>query len=329
MMSRRGRSTPIAETADRVVGAKRPAPGRTGATPDAKRKQDADVPTPVRERVVAEYRALRPPGAQRLPRGVMGRLLASFRGWNLKARWVQARVKEYDDQVKEGKGPMEIDLSRNRVGRVPTNAQFTVPIGVHIVTTNDKAFGRLSYRRLTALVNEKFDKSFSEAMIRRWCLEMRMKKRRRYIAPKLSIKHKLDRLDWALQHVERCGPQLLKFSDNKNTAHGDEGWFYMLTDGAVCRVFPNKDGEYVVPGKPKVFHKSRMPKLMFLVVTARPRPEYKFDGKIGIWCARVARRARRVFDAVATVGGSRSTARRSGPTRGPAPSGASRTSWRR
>lgn len=34
---------------------------------------------------------------------------------------------------------------------------------------------------------------------------------------------------------------------------------------------------------PKIFHKLHMPKVMFLCVTARPRPEYDFDGNASLW----------------------------------------------
>ena len=44
----------------------------------------------------------------------------------------------------------------------------------------------------------------------------------------------------------------------------------------------DEDGDVQIPTPRKGAHKSRMPKLMFLVATARPRPEYNFDGKIGI-----------------------------------------------
>ena len=82
-----------------------------------------------------------------------------------------------------------------------------------------------------------------------------------------------------------------------NVVHGDEKWFYLMKDGSVCRVFPqfsscvNADDGRVVD--PKVFHKSRMPKVMFLAGTARPRAEYAFDGKVGIWPFTVVRKAKR------------------------------------
>ena len=101
-----------------------------------------------------------------------------------------------------------------------------------------------------------------------------------------------------------------RFGD-KNIVHGDEKWFYLMHDGSVCRVFPqsirNGDGELqrvvTMHASPKIYHKSRMPKVMFLAVTARPRPEHGFDGKLGLWPFTVARIAKRSDSCTGTVAG--------------------------
>ena len=58
-------------------------------------------------------------------------------------------------------------------------------------------------------------------------------------------------------------------------------------------MFPNKDGHYQLPAPPRVFHKSRMPKVMVLAVCARPRPVYGFDGEVGLWSFTLERPAKR------------------------------------
>ena len=130
MSLRSRKSTPISAVVARIV--KRPAPGPTGATPDAKRAPDADIPTPVRRAVVTEVRVLRG-SASRLPAGAMQLVVDMFPRWSLKPRWIQNLLKSHDDQVESGVPPiimMETDLSRNRAGRAPTNAKFTVEIAV-------------------------------------------------------------------------------------------------------------------------------------------------------------------------------------------------------
>ena len=61
----------------------------------------------------------------------------------------------------------------------------------------------------------------------------------------------------------------------------------------MCSVFPNKKGEYQLPAPPRVFHKWRIPPVMFLAVCARPRKEYTFDGKIVLWSFSLGRPAER------------------------------------
>ena len=60
-----------------------------------------------------------------------------------------------------------------------------------------------------------------------------------------------------------------------------------------CRVFPKKDGHYQLPAPLRVFHKSRIPKVMVLTVCARPRLVYGFDGKVGLWSFTLERPAMR------------------------------------
>ena len=114
------------------------------------------------------------------------------------------------------------------------------------------------------------------------------------------------------QHVRQAQAT---FFDHYNTCQGDEKWFFLMWDGKVCRVFP----EYTVtdegvvevrvsmpsdPSDTKIYHNTRIPKVMFLAVTARPRPEYGFDGKVCLWpfaVTTVARRSDRRTGPVAGV----------------------------
>ena len=92
-------------------------------------------------------------------------------------------------------------------------------------------------------------------------------------------------------------------------AHGDEKWFYLMRDGTVCRVSPRfarsecGEVEHTVnmPANPRVYHNSRMPEVMFLAVTANPRDEYDFDGKVGIGPFTLVRKAKRSKARTGTV----------------------------
>ena len=173
---------------------------------------------------------------------------------------------------------------------------LTPELAAKLVEINDQNWGNLSCKKLAGkLPAEGFP--CNVASVHRWCKLLGATRRRRYIKPKLTSKHRLDRLSWVLSFYQK---RRKKFVDNNNIAHGDEKWIYLMRDGTVCRVFPrfasNESGEVErtvnMPADPRVYYKSRMPKVMFLAVTAKPRDEYDFDGKVGIWPFTLVRKAR-------------------------------------
>ena len=66
---------------------------------------------------------------------------------------------------------------------------------------------------------------------------------------------------------------------------------------ALVELNLNDEGElqskFKMPASAKVYHKSRQPRVMFLAVTVKPRPEYQFDGKVGNWPFTLTRKAQR------------------------------------
>ena len=73
---------------------------------------------------------------------------------------------------------------------------------------------------------------------------------------------------------------------------------YTVTDEGVV------EERVSMPSDLKIYHKTRIPKVMFLAVTARPPPKYGFDGKVGLWpfaVTIVARRSDRRTEPVAGV----------------------------
>ena len=185
--------------------------------------------------------------------------------------------------------------------------KFSVQAAAKLVELNDKNWGRLSCKKLAGKMREAgFDCSVDT--VRRWCSILGASRRRRYIRPKLTLRQKCDRLTWAIDHYDKHSR---KFKDHFNTCHGDEKWFYLLKDGTVCRVFPkyvqNEQGEIErtvsLPADSALYHKSRAPKVMFLAVVARPRPEYAFDGRIGLWPFTLQRKAKRSDARTGTVRG--------------------------
>ena len=254
----------LSRVASRMAGLATPSSKRTRApTP---RKKCADVKTPDRWRVVTAYLELCK-GRDRLPRGSMASLKARFPHLNLTARTVQRIVDLYKTQTMDAEAAGKVRLTRRRASLCGgQNIVLTEELAKKLIEINDKHWGKLSCKKLAGeLTCAGFPSSTSS--VKRWCKTLGATRRRRYIKPLLSPKHRHDRLSWAIEHYEKSRR---KFVDN-NICHGDEKWFYLMRDGTVCRVFPqnvaNEDGvvEQVVnmAADPRVYHKSRMPKVMF------------------------------------------------------------------
>ena len=279
-------------------------PQKTFESPLEKRKpgSHSDLPLEVRQAAVAEYRAALGT-RKRLPKGDVERLLEKFSAYNISPKSIRRWHNEQLKAEAKGADPVKArrSLASKRIGRAATNTKLTVPIAETILEINWKYWGKLSTKKLLGKVLQELPDldNISEETMRRWCKALGAKKHRQYIKPLLRLRHKVQRLKWALDEIDGNG----MLSDHKDTVHVDEKWFFQMDDGAVCRVFPDKHGNYILPPPRRLYHKSRTPKLMFLVAVARPRPEYNFDGKIGIWHFAKVRKAKRSHKATGTVKG--------------------------
>lgn len=282
----------VKDIASQVV--KRKTPKRHAAEARTGRK---DVKTPMRKDVI--LRAAEITHGGRLTRAKFQQLSEEFPMLNLKENFVRKQLKWYRDETSQGRTVTTMEWGRKRKECGRGVQKFTVAIAQKLIEINNKHWGRLSFKRLASkLIEEGIN--VSPQTVNTWCKELQMQRRRRYIKPKLTLVHKIKRLKFVLSNIDR---KTAKFTDLKNIAHGDEKWFYLMKDCQVCRVFPDKQGQYQVPAAPRVYHKSRMPKVMVLAVCARPRPEYGFDGKVGLWSFTLERTARRSNIRTGTVVG--------------------------
>ena len=262
-------------------------PKESQATPAKKRVGRQDVKTPVRKDVTLRAEELTHGG--RLTKAAFAQLKKDFPTQDLKKNFITKQLKMYREQKAEGRPVSMIDWSRKRKHCGRGAIKFTPAVAKKLIDINNRNWGALSFKRLAGkLADEGIN--VSHVTVRTWCRELGMRRRRRYIKPKLTLLHKINRLSFVLSQI---GTRSAQFTDLNNVVHGDEKWFFMMKDGQVCRVFPNKDGHYQLPAPPRVFHKSRMPKVMVLAVCARPRPVYGFDGKVGLWRFTLERPAKR------------------------------------
>ena len=223
--------------------------------------------------------------------------------------------RNYWGQRNQGVAFHKVDLHRKRKGVCGRSTVLTEGICEDIITTNDKFWGRLSTRKLTGKLME-MGHNFSYKTIWRWCQALECRRLKRYIKPKLRRRHKINRIKHVLDDLkkdrndnplqydsETLGEKVYHIVDFDDVVHLDEKWFYLLHDGTPCRVFPNADGTFTFPNPARCRHKSHIPKVMFMCVIAKPRKEYGFDGKIGVWSFTVKRKAKRSNSATGTVAG--------------------------
>lgn len=226
-------------------------------------------------------------------------LQTEFPTQNLKKNFVVKQLKWFREEREKGVPTASLKWSRKRSECGRGVIKFSTAVAKKLIEINNRHWGALSFKRLAGKLSEE-GISVTEKTVRKWCKELGMIKRRRYIKPKLTLTHRINRLSFVLGKLTRSKK---KFSNLQNVVHSDEKWFFLMRDGEVCRVFPDENGEYKMPASPKVYHKSRMPKVMVLAVCARPRPEYGFDGRIGLWSFTLERPAKRSNVRTGTVVG--------------------------
>ena len=241
-----------------------------------------DMQTPLRTAIWRSASVLMK--GRKLINGGVQKIIESLPLANLNERLVQRVVADGRAAAARAPDGWVESLPRKRKGRAPTTggSKFTEAAAKKLLDIDTAHWGRLKYRQLAYKMTAA-GFPVSHVTVREWTKILHAKLVRRYIKPSLTNKHRMDRLDWVLRNEVVKEGGTTRFTSNLNTAHGDESWMYLMEDGVPIRIYPDKDGTYDAPEPARVRHKSHIPKCMFLVVNARPRPEYGFDGKIGVW----------------------------------------------
>ena len=95
--------------------------------------------------------------------------------------------------------------------------------------------------------------------------------RRLYLKPYLTEERKAKRMEWAIflaviSASDRHRDRQLRFRDMYDCVMVDEKWFYLTVDSVKIRLLPGTK----IAIHPKVHHKRRVEKIMFLSCVARP-----------------------------------------------------------
>lgn len=169
--------------------------------------------------------------------------------------------------------PGPVDLSRGkRKGR---------PSALEDESVWEQTLGRLEVHKRTNYRKWSKRSGVPRSTLHRWAQHMKVMRRARFIKPKLTIKHKHDRMAFVISRVDgsTTASRHTLFGHHYDIVHVDEKWFYLMSDGSHVLLAPNEE----LPAAPSVQHKSHIPKAMFVALSARPQPERRFDGKVGIF----------------------------------------------
>ena len=125
------------------------------------------------------------------------------------------------EQKAEGRPVSMIDWSRKRTHCGCGAIKFTPAVAKKLIDITNRNWGAFSFKRLAGkLADEGIN--VSNRTVRTWCRELGMRRRRRYIEPKLTLLHKINRLSFVLSQIDTRSAQ---FTDLNNVVHGDEKWF--------------------------------------------------------------------------------------------------------
>jgi hypothetical protein len=197
------------------------------------------------------------------------------RAWQVTKQTAAAVVRKLTEQLAS---PGAVDMSRGkRKGR---------PSGLEEEGRWEGVLEALPVRKRSNYRKWAKRAKLSKSTLHRWAKAKKVQRRRRYIKPMLTDKHKLARMAFVLSRVDTATSTARDplFGDHFDLVQGDEKWFFKLKDGSHVLVSPGE----TLPDPPKLQHKSHIPKAMFIALAARPEPARGFDGKVGIWsCTKI------------------------------------------
>ena len=248
--------------------------GREPSTPP-RTTRGSDIPTPRKVAAAIDLSLARSPRGTKYKRNELKRLSAKH---NIGETALKQIGKLSREQVQRGE---EIDLSHKRMGREPSTLKRTPEIDRTIRQVNKRTKGRLSVRAFHAELQRKEGVDVqSHTTVHKWLQELDAFKHKRSVIPTLTHDQRVWRVDYCLNML---GPRQRTLPEFYDVVHVDEKWFWLMPDGEIVRGIPEANGSITLPSPPTAQHKNAIPKAMFLTANARPRPEYGFNGKLGIW----------------------------------------------
>ena len=187
------------------------------------------------------------------------------RAWQVGSRTATRVYKAFKDQLAS---PGEVNMSRKKRKGRPSS----IEADWGTVTDSLQPSKRKTFRRWACAAGK------SLTTVWRWAKVKGFARTSRWIKPKLSDQHKLNRIKYVLEQVQDLDADHPRFTNMFDRVHIDEKWFYLLANGTTIILGPDEE----LPARPVVQHKSHVPKAMFVSVIGRPNPNFNFDGLVCI-----------------------------------------------
>lgn len=131
-----------------------------------------------------------------------------------------------------------------------------------------------TFEAMAEALKENCDGAGSTSTVRAIMVHLEYRKTRRVIRPFLTPDHMKERFDWATEWRD-----FDYFGCNTAIVAVDESCFYGFESrGNICYCPPGVDPEPLY-----ALSKTQIPWCMFFGAVAPPRPEFGFDGKVGLW----------------------------------------------
>ena len=155
-----------------------------------------------------------------------------------------------------------------------TRVKFSVEIGRALIDINLEFLGELSNAQMRDKLEERGYGRFDESTVRRWFIALGSKHMVQYLQPTLNRGHLLNRLDWTINETVVLSDGTVTFTDNRNTVHADEAWYYLRRDGTKVRMMKLQNGEYQTFETVRTKSKRYIGKVMFIAAVCRPHPTH-------------------------------------------------------
>ena len=157
-----------------------------------------------------------------LTKSAFALLKQDFPDENLKWNFVRKQLNFYRQQIEQSVPTAAVEWGRKRkhCGRQAIKFTPRPEVAQLLIDVNNKHRGQLSFKRLAGKLAE-LNIDVTPMTIRKWCLELGMVRRRRYIKPKLTLTHRENRLEFVLSQFNK---RTAEFTTLEDSVHGDEKW---------------------------------------------------------------------------------------------------------